>query len=794
MRASLLLLPVAALALVACGSGDDSGAYVPPPLPDGGSVPVDAGSIDATASDGPPPILEASVPETGSNLDGAMSPDSGPSGPCVTTFSFVPPPGTSVQTLSVTGEWNQWAQPGVPMVGPDLNGAYSAQVALAPGMVAYKLLLNGQWLIDPGAWLRKFTGTPAVENSAVMVVDCHVPTLSLASQTITRASSANGRYVAQIRFQSGRGGPALDPASVTATLRKDGTNTTLPAPVVNAGASSFTVDVSSLADGKYTVFANAKDRAGQAPSEPLRLVFWIEPETFDWRDAVLYMTMVDRFQDGDPSNDAKPTANVDPRVDFQGGDLQGITARIQDGTFDQLGVRALWLSPFQTNPADPWLASDGVHLTMGYHGYWAIKARQVDPRIGGEAALHALVTAAHAHGIRVIQDFMVGDVHQEHEYVTAHPDWFQTAANGACVCGTANCDWTVHRLDCVFASYLPRVDWTNPAVSQQWGDDAVWWVDTFDLDGFRIDAVKQVQDDAITNVSWRLRHEFESSGLKFFMTGETAMGWSDCTQPDCPGNEQNYGIINEYIGPFGLDGSFDFVLYYAVPSNVFMNDNQGMIHADYWTQASQWEYRAGSIMSPYVGSQDTPRFATLADTSGGNALAGNQWSNVAGAPTTADAYGRAQLAMEWLLTIPGAPMIYYGDEYGQYGSADPNNRVMWRGGGSTLTANEQATLALVRKLGTARKALLPLRRGLYVPVSATQTALVFARQASDGSVALVAINRATTAQTVTAALPATLGIASGATLHDHLGGSDVSVAGASLTVNLAARGAAIFAP
>ena len=46
--------------------------------------------------------------------------------------------------------------------------------------------------------------------------------------------------------------------------------------------------------------------------------------------------------------------------------------------------------------------------------------------------------------------------------------------------------------------------------------------------------------------------------------------------PDCPGNEENYGIISEYIGPFGLDGSFDFVLYYAVPSQTFMTDNGGM--------------------------------------------------------------------------------------------------------------------------------------------------------------------------------------------------------------------------
>ncbi len=774
-------LSIAASSVLACGSGDDNGAYQPPGLggPDAG---VD-GSLGPIGNGGEagPPNLDATSP----GFDASSLPDAGP---CMTTFTYVPPAGQAVQTVAVSGEWNAFATPGVTMNGPDKNNAYTASVQLPPGLVGYKLLIDGTFVMDPAAWERKFVG--GVENSAVMAVDCRAPTLSLADKTITRASAGAGEFFGHVRFNDGQASPPVDPKSITASLRKDGTDTSLPAPAFDAASSLVAVDVKGLADGKYTIFVNAKDLLGNA-AKPLRLVFWVEPEVFDWRDALIYMAMTDRFQDGDPTNNPAPTNGVDVRVDYQGGDLTGVTARINDGTFDQLGVRALWLSPFNTNPPDPWLASDGAHETMGYHGYWATKAREVDARIGGDAALHTMVTAAHAHGIRVIQDFMVGDVHQEHEYVAAHPDWF---VNG-CVCGTNNCDWTVHRLDCVFSTYLPRVDWTNPDVSAQWQSDAIWWVDTFDLDGFRIDAVKQVQDDAITNVSWAVRNEFEASGLKFFMTGETAMGWNACTPPDCPGNEDNYGIISEYIGPHGLDGSFDFVLYYAVPSQVFMNDNQGMGQADYWTQASQWEYPQGSIMSSYIGSQDTPRFVTEADTSGGNSLAGNQWSNIASAPTNGDAYGRMGMAMEWLLTTPGAPMIYYGDEIGQYGSADPNNRLMWRGGNAAgLSTNEQATLALVRKLGTARRNVVALRRGAYKPITSNQNVLLFARQTDSGQIALVGITRATTAQSITATLPVTLPLAEGTTLHDSLGGPDVTVTNGAVTLNLAPRGAAVLAP
>src|SRR5262249_55217026 len=163
------------------------------------------------------------------------------------------------------------------------------------------------------------------------------------------------------------------------------------------------------------------------------------------------------------------------------GDFAGVTQKIADGTLDQVGARVLWLSPFYTNPSDAWPASDNVHYTTGYHGYWPIKAREVDPRWGGESALHALATEAHAHGIRVTMDAVVQHVHQEHEYLAAHPDWFNTKG---CICGTNNCDWTVHRLDCLFTSYLPNIDWTSTAGTAQWAADAIWWLDTFDLDGF----------------------------------------------------------------------------------------------------------------------------------------------------------------------------------------------------------------------------------------------------------------------------------------------------------------------
>ena len=718
--------------------------------------------------------------------------------PCTTTFRYVPPAGSSPQNVMVTGDWNAFANPGAPMM-PDATGAFTATVQVMPGLVAYKFIVDGNWILDPNERYQKYEG--GVANSAVQVPVCSLPALTVAAHDVERPAAGQGHITAQVAFAPGLGAPGLDPSTVAATLRKDGVETPITGVTVDSGHTTISLDVPNLADGKYTIFVTAKDLAGQAPAEPLRLVLWVEAQPFTWQDALLYMVMTDRFKDGDTSNDPQPitkdgtgaTVQVDPREDYHGGDFKGVTEEINNGTFDKLGVTVLWLSPFNTNPDDAWAASDGVHMVTGFHGYWPIKARAVDPRFGTADDLKALVAAAHAHGIRVIQDLVIQHVHKEHEYLAAHPDWFNTTG---CICGTANCDWTVHRLDCLFTSYLPNIDWTNTAGDAQQIADAIWWLDTFDLDGFRMDAVKQVPDIAVINLVSAVRAEFEASGTPVFMTGETAMGWNGDNLGD---NLSQYQLISQYIKPDGLDGQFDFVLYYAVPMNVFASGTKGMIHADYWVRESQIQYPTGAIMSPYIGSQDTARFITIATYDQNQSLDQsqpyNQWTNIAAAVPPSSVYASQRLALTWLMTLPGAPMIYYGDEYGERGGVDPNNRVDWRGDSNTLSADEQATLAWARKVGTARHQLAALRRGAYVPVyNSDENVLIFARQDSVGDVALVAISKLTTSTTVTVPLPQTLALADGTVLHDALGGPDVTVTGGSITVTVGAQSAAILAP
>jgi hypothetical protein len=513
-------------------------------------------SACAEPPDGAPPSdLAADDSATGGD-GGGDAPDLAPAGdlavpllPCPTHFRFVPPAGAAPQSVEVRGEWNNF-QSGV-RLQPDASGGLSGSIELLPGLYGYKLLVDGNWQLDPASPRRKYVGP--TENSAVEVRHCGLPRLVLTHQDQARPAVGQGRYTARIAFTPSQLGGAL--AQASAVLRKDGVATPVAAQVASGGID---LDLTGLGDGKYTVLVTALDDAGRA-SPPLRLVFWIEAEPFTWSDALLYMVMTDRFRNGDPANDPPRRSGVEARADFQGGDLAGVRDAIKDGTFARLGVNTLWLSPFHKNPDGPYLADDGVHQVMGYHGYWPVAAREVDPRLGGAPALTEMVKEAHAHGIRVLADFVVNHVHAEHEYVKKHPEWFRTG----CVCGPASCDWTARRLDCLFANYLPDVNWSVPEVSAQFADDAAWWIDTFDLDGLRVDAVKHVEDAGVMNLAAHIRDEFEATGLRVFLTGETAMGWNDCGLP-C--NAGEYGTISRYLGKGGLDGQADFVLHHAVPA------------------------------------------------------------------------------------------------------------------------------------------------------------------------------------------------------------------------------------
>ena len=154
----------------------------------------------------------------------------------------------------------------------------------------------------------------------------------------------------------------------------------------------------------------------------------------DQQAQVLYSILIDRFYDGNTGNDWKINSpEVLDIVDYQGGDLAGITRKISEGYFDKLGVNTLWISPITQNPWDAWglypFANGNKYDSTktytkfsGYHGYWPIYATKLDDRFGTPEEFRTLLDTAHAHEMNVVLDYVANHMHINSPTLQAHPE------------------------------------------------------------------------------------------------------------------------------------------------------------------------------------------------------------------------------------------------------------------------------------------------------------------------------------------------------------------------------------
>src|SRR5207248_11576006 len=147
-----------------------------------------------------------------------------------------------------------------------------------------------------------------------------------------------------------------------------------------------------------------------------------------WSDDILYFVLVDRFADGDPTNDA----NVDRKAKgaFHGGDLKGLIANLDE--IASLGVTAIWVNPLVKNVEGH---VDGAGFPdWAYHGYWADDFTRLDPRFGTEGDLKAFVDACHARGIKVLLDVVYNHAGYGSRYLSDSKtkSWLRNPALGEC--------------------------------------------------------------------------------------------------------------------------------------------------------------------------------------------------------------------------------------------------------------------------------------------------------------------------------------------------------------------------
>lgn len=545
---------------------------------------------------------------------------------------------------------------------------------------------------------------------------------------------------------------------------------------VNEKGSYLFVDVEispSLRPGKYPLLV---ENASGSTMIPFSVEAPLDPRTnFQGitNNDVIYLIMTDRFADGDPSNnapkDSPPEANDrnNPRG-FHGGDLRGIINQLP--YFKDLGVTALWLTPWYdnwngVNRCDkPWCPN------TYYHGYHAIDYYAVEDRFGDLATLRELVQKAHALGIKIIQDQVANHVGSQHPWVNDSPlpQWFHgTLANhqlnkfrnSVLLSPHSNQIDFRNTLDGWFNDDLPDMNQEEPEVARYEIQNALWWAGVTGIDGIRQDTIQYMPRFFIRDLSSALHRQYP----KLWMVGEVFERDAAHTAFFIGGHTGWDGIDTR------LDSVFDFALW-NTSLQVFTNK------APVWTLAHQLKYDAlypdPSKLTVLANNHDTMRFMSLE-----------------GATTAG-----AMMHTAFVLSVRGIPQLYAGEEIAMEGKEDPDNRRFFPSAAFKAEGRkpkEREMFDWTRAWIRLRREHAAMRAGKLVDLFYDDESYVFARQLGAETI-VIAFNREVKQKKVTIPV-GSIGVKDGVMLSSIVGGIQAPpVVNGQATLSLPAQTAIAF--
>ena len=605
----------------------------------------------------------------------------------------------SEKSVCLAGTFNGWNPTAHPF-RKTAGNAWEISLALPPGSHDYKLVVDGQWRLDPANAEKSGDGT-GNENSVLRVAG---------SASTPPVFFAQSRSADSLVFSCHPG--SGKPAQVSAVAQHpDGTSTLLPVEAIpDVG---WKVATGGLPGGAWVrIMGIGSDGT---PAFPARARVGEDPAAgTDRHDHIIYFAFIDRLVDGDPSNNPKPDPRVEPPAQYFGGDLAGVRKLVEDGYFEKLGINTLWLSPVNRNPPPPYQEyKEPRRWYTGYHGYWPVSSTEVEPRFGGNPALTALAESAKDKKIRILLDLVLAHVHEEHPAFREHPEWFGSLMLPD---GTRNLrKWDNEtQFTTWFEPFLPRFNYDVPAASAFLINNAADWVRRFNLDGFRLDAVKHIPPKFWTSFRQGLRQGLpEARQDSFYLVGETFM---------------NRRGINSFIGPNRLDGQFEFPLYDTL-LEVFGTGKEDFRALEKSSAASDRVFGPETVMSPLLGNHDKSRFLAYADGDLPDPSGKDEFTVGWTKPPKVDhesSYRKLMLAFTFVLTASGAPTIYYGDEIGMTGAQDPDNRRMFPDP-AKLTRAEKSVQDHVSRLNALRTKHPAIRYGSRRAIQADQATYAVAR-------------------------------------------------------------------
>lgn len=613
-----------------------------------------------------------------------------------------------VESVQVAGEFTSWS---VKDQDFEKNGdAWTKTIYLDPGLYQYQIVVDGTWILDP-ANPDSVDNNVGGYNSLLNVGNLDEDGAPL---ILTRSSDNEN-----VRFEFKN-----EPTEIFALWE----NHRLPGNMVGLQGSELTVGLPILAqqapNSALRVWAYNQDGVSNDIYVPLQngkpILNHDEVKRTEWHSAQMYFMMVDRFINGDTLND-KPVD--DPEIHFkanyQGGDLAGIHQTMDQGYFDELSMNTVWVSPITQNPEIGYIEFPAPHRKFsGYHGYWPVLNTVVDHRLGTSEELKSLIDGVHANDMNIILDFVSNHVHEDHPIVKDHPEW-KTQLD--LPDGTKNIRiWEDQRLTTWFDTFLPSLDHSIPEVTEMLSDTALFWVTDYGFDGFRHDAAKHIPQDFWRTLTRKIKERvIVENDRPILQIGETF------------GSRE---LIGSYIGSGMMDGKFDFNLYFDA-RNVFALDSEDFDRLGTSLQSTLSYYGHHHLMGNITGNHDLPRFITYA----GEALEFGEDEKEAGwnrdiRVENPKGYAKLHQLIAFMWTIPGIPVLYYGDEFGMPGAGDPDNRRLMR---FDLNEYENECLEITKAITKLRKEHLALQFGDIYDICADGKMMHYRRKYFDDEVIVV---------------------------------------------------------
>ncbi len=617
-----------------------------------------------------------------------------------TDVLFKPVAGKNYSSVSIAGDFNGWS-PGKDTLIQEGNN-WKISLNLDQGLYQYQIVADGVWMNNPSAGDTVSNGIGGYNTLLNAAANIDADKLSLETLSFDDNSIVIGA------------------SEVPDRMFILWQNQILPIDLKNFKSNAYKFDIPEEAAAyKRSYIRVYACKSGYVANDLLiplndgKVLYNTSDITREDKFSnIMYFVLADRFFDGNKNNNFKINdSRVADKANYQGGDLYGVLQKLQEGYFEKLGITCLWISPVFRNPDEAYQEfPEPKRYYSGYHGYWPVSSTEIDYRLGNDSVFKALVNKAHDKNMNVILDFVANHVHEKHPLYQAHKDW---ATPLMLPDGRQNIRlWDECRLTTWFDTFLPSWDFENPEVSDTVSQYAIYWLARFGIDGFRHDATKHIPEAFWRLLTKKIKTDFP--GKSIYQIGETF------------GNRE---LIAGYVGSGMMDGQFDFNLYFDA-RNSFAGSDSEMKNTALSLMTSLGYYGSFHLMGNITGNHDLIRFISFAD---GSVLPGEDdkeagWKRDIEVENLSS-YKKLQSLNAFVLSIPGIPCIYYGDEIGLPGAGDPDNRRVMKFSG--LSEPEQETFDITSKLINIRKNNIEFLLGTTTVVDARKRAMIIKRKYFD---------------------------------------------------------------